>query len=443
MDRNERQALRETIAEVGGWVERADAMLALRQSVEHDGLRALDDLRRAVVDVRRDGSTAWQVQPLGPEDDIRFRLIARRHHLPPLRGEDDEQLRELPRAVSTAIADTRSLFGARRLFSGRTKRDSAEDAAQYLVEYQGWGREVGLPQLIDRLTPRWDNPRLTVADALSADVGLEFRDGRFGQPEMIRATHAQALLGAIGAIDKALNDEAAYKQAAIKAGNEVRGLETRRLLGGMPVERLKEATRDRLRIAPLTAAGLTTVLAVLDSRSSLAVLPGIGETSAAQIKGAARTLYQATFDEMPMRIDINNRTRETTEFLRRLGEWDAARSLRNATSDLARAEELMPLARSLQPTHERLLVFRTGPLDVQEFLTGIKAVVARGAQVSTGSRGAWPPPTLGTTSSPAPSITSACSPNSGSSPKTRPRLMEIYPRRSSRLSGPCPSTRST
>jgi len=113
------------------------------------------------------------------------------------------------------------------------------------------------------------------------------------------------------------------------------------------VERLKEATRDRLRIGPLTGAGLNTVQAVLDRGNLVSHLPGIGATTATRMRGAAQTLWQTTYDETPVRIDIKSRTPEATELLRRISAWDAIRQTRDATTDLALKEPLTPLAHAL------------------------------------------------------------------------------------------------
>lgn len=125
----------------------------------------------------------------------------------------------------------------------------------------------------------------------------------------------------------------------------------------MPVDRLRDATRDRLRVGPLTDAGITTVQAVLDRGASLQHLPGIGATTATRMRGAVHTLWQMTYDEMPVRVDIKNRTRATAELLRRLSAWDAMRKTKGATTDLARAAASTPLANAVNGKVTHLVVF--------------------------------------------------------------------------------------
>lgn len=391
MNKDERRQLQATIAEVGGWVQQSQQLMAQRTAMERDGIAAVNELTHALVMVLRDGRRAWGVLPLGPHDNVRIRAIAARKHIPPILGQDEQHLAQLAGTVPAAINDARALFGAHRIFRGRAKKNAAAEAAKFLTDCHSWGVHTGIPDLIYRLTPQWDNARaLTAADALSADVDLRSEFTGLGTAEVIDSAAARGLLKAIGTLNKAVKQEATFQQAAITAGNEVRNAETRRLLASMPVERLKEATRDRLRIGPLTAAGLGTVLAVLDYRGGLDQLPGIGAQGAAQISGAAQTLRQTTFDDMPTRIDIKTRTPETTNFLRRLAEWDAARNLKNATSDLARAKELTDLALALTSNHTHLVVFRSGRLDIQEFLAGVNSVVSRAAHLGAAKLGGGP-----------------------------------------------------
>ena len=134
---------------------------------------------------------------------------------------------------------------------------------------------------------------------------------------------------------------------------------SRRILQEMPAEALKTATRDRLRLGSLSEAGIDTVQEVLDCGMSLQALPGVGETSARRMLAAARALRQTTYDEMPVRIDINNRHPETTQLLRGLAEWDSCRQTRGASADLERASELAPLRTAIARETDHLLVIPT------------------------------------------------------------------------------------
>ncbi|MFI0485777.1 DEAD/DEAH box helicase [Actinomadura sp. 9N215] len=287
------------------------------------------------------------------------------------------------------------MSGARRFFSGRTKRDAGLAAAGFLSEFRGWGVSAGIPQLLHRLSSNDDRtPEVSVADALAGWVGLNGRVADLGTaPQVISSAVVTELPRSIRAIEKALRDEAHFRAAAVSAGQAVRTSETRLMLADMPVERLKEATRDRLRVGPLTNAGITTVQAVLDYGAGLEYLSGIGATTATRMRGAAQMLWQTTYDEMPVRIEIKKRTAETTELLRCLGAWDAMRRTKGATTDLARAQALAPLAHTLDKKVSHLVVFAVGS-QVSEFQEAVEAVHRRarlvdGASGTTASGDPW------------------------------------------------------
>ncbi|MDO8148736.1 DEAD/DEAH box helicase [Isoptericola sp. b515] len=384
MNKQERRQLAATVAEVSALAGRDEAIRADRGALATAGQQAVQHLRAIAIDVPREGRSAWSVLPLGQPEQAHLEALAAATALPPISETEARSLAHLSESVPTAIRDARAVLGARRFLSTRMKKEAAAKAASYLAQYATWAREAGVLQLLDRIAPNEGAGRaVTLQDALSDVVGLRAHLEHLGRPELIDSQPIRGLLDAINAIDRAVKDEDGFRKAAIEAGTRVRRAETRKLLAGMPVERIKEATRDRLRITPLTDAGLTTVLKLLDYRYPLEALQGIGETTATNIRGAAYTLEQATYDEMPMRIDINNRTTEASEFLRRLGAWDVARRLKNADSDLLRAQELTDLAHSVNQGHSHLIVASRTVHGAQELLAGVSAVIARAEGLST------------------------------------------------------------
>src|SRR3954451_15492323 len=82
MNKEERQQLEATIAEVGRWAGQAKSIVADRSTIERLATEAQNQLSRALVDVPRDGATAWRVLPLGSGDDQALQAIARRTQLP-------------------------------------------------------------------------------------------------------------------------------------------------------------------------------------------------------------------------------------------------------------------------------------------------------------------------------------------------------------------------
>lgn len=386
MEQDDRQRLRAIADEIAGWVNDANAIAGHRVTVEDASNTAVDTLRRTAVEVRREGTSAWHVIPLRAKDGPLLGDVARHAHLAPMSTDDEQVLTRLTTDVATATHDVRSVIGARRFFSGSKKRDAGLSAADFLTAFRQWAVAAGLPHRLSRLgQPDGSVKAVPVADALDDWVGLAPRLKDLGKE---RGTLAAAVVadlpGAIKTIKQALTEESTFRSSAVTAGNEVRRAEVRKLLAEMPVERLKDATRDRLRIGPLTDAGIKTVLMVLYCGHGLDQLPGIGATTATHLLGAAQTLWQTTYDEMPARIDMKNRTIQTTELLRRLSMWDARRRTKGATTDLARAGELAAVAYALDREVTHLAVFAAGIRSLVEFRDDVETVLRR-ARAITGS----------------------------------------------------------
>ena len=383
MERNERHQLHAITDEVARWVDDAHSVLSYRAEIAGAGNEAVDRMRRAVVHVRRDGEVSWRIMLFRPGDGRYLSEIARQNHLPSISAAENRALTSLTTQAAAALGDVKAIVGTRRFFSGSKKREAGSGAADYLRSYREWALTSEVPQLLHRLAPEADGGLLNVpvSDALVGSVGLSDRIADLGTPQELLATAVvEELPASIKTIGRALQEEAQFKLAALAAGDAVRRSDVRQMLADMPVESIKKVTRDRLRIKPLTEAGILTIQAILDSEDDLEYLPGIGETTASGILGAAQTLRQTTYDEMPVRIDIKNRTNETTELLRKLCAWDVMRRAAGTASDLALAEALTPLAGALDKNVSHLVVL-AGVRSLGEFRAAVEAVTRRARQI--------------------------------------------------------------
>jgi SNF2-related domain len=385
MNRDERQQLRAITDELSRWIAVASGVLTQRAEVAKAANAAEAALRGSVVEIRQNGKVAWRAMLLRVQDGGRLREIAQRTHLPSTSQHFDEQLVHLTTDVAAAVRDVQVVSGAGRFLSRSSTRDAGRKAAGYLTDYRAWFASSRLPEGLRQLSTSDARPptaKFAVGDALADGVGLAFRLADLGRSaEVVASSVFAGFPEANAAVQGAAADEAGCRSAAVDAGNEVRRADTARMVADMGVDRLKEATRDKIRTGPLSDAGLTTVQAVLNY-NGLESLAGIGPTLATRIRGAARTLWQTTFDEMPARVDIKNRTAEATELLRRLSVWDGVRKNAGGTTDLDLAEALAHFAKSIDGMVTHVAVFCAPHTSVSEFRQSVDSVVRRARLIS-------------------------------------------------------------
>ncbi len=99
-----------------------------------------------------------------------------------------------------------------------------------------------------------------------------------------------------------------------------------RQLSEISIERLREVSDDRLRIAPLRDAGYRTVFDVYrTSIDELDAIPNIGETTAAQLATAADQIARAVQRAGAVRLDPDDRDVTATQLLRSIDRFEHAR----------------------------------------------------------------------------------------------------------------------
>ncbi|ADU01204.1 DEAD/DEAH box helicase [Mycolicibacterium gilvum] len=368
--------------EVRGWVDAAAAVTTARHEIASAAATQSAALLARTAKAHRDNRYLWHVIPLRAEDQSLVQTMARASCVPAVHPDVQRELDRLTTEVAAATEDLRKVTGFGRLLLFGETRNKANQAAQFLADYRRWFLTSGIAEAIAQAKPV-DDPRiraLTVRDVLTDSVGFKHQLPDHGQTARLEDSKTFAILpNATAVIRRAAAQESQLRKAAVDAGNIVRSKEADRMLADMSVERLREATRDKIRIGALTANGITTVLDVLANEEILEHFDGIGQTSATRIRAAARTLRQTTYDEMPMRIDIKNRTPEHTDFLRHLRAWDAARRATASSADMAIVEELAPVAAVIDNTVTHAIVIPTALSTVQDFRDAVQ-IVARAAR---------------------------------------------------------------
>lgn len=359
MNRDERQQLRALSDELTGWANLAATISNQRADITNRAADAEAVLRQSVVDVRHHGEVTWRVMPLNSQNRDALREVATSRRLPEIPAVTAQVLKRFAAEVMPALRDIQSLLGARRFFRIGNTREKATKSAEFLVKFRAGFVGSDVSAQLEELAPanRAVSVNLTVADVLSDHMGLRVITGDLGgSADILKVSTFDGLRQARAKVAGAIAEEAANRSAAVNAGNEVRRIEAGRIVAEMPIERLKEATRERISTGPLIDASIKTVLQVINA-GNLQHLPGIGPTLATRIKGAAQTLWQITYDEMPARIDIKSRTPEATELLRRLQAWDSFRRNIGGTEDLSLADELGPLSAALSSSVTHAVIF--------------------------------------------------------------------------------------
>lgn len=363
--------------EVRSWVKAAIDVTTARDQITAEATNLAAELLRRVV--HGDGASQHfrQIIPLSADDVAAVQSFARRACLVPIEPDIQNEIVRLTTRVAEEQANLHKVTGFGRLLLFGGTRDKARLAEQFLANYHQRFQGTGLRESIERVAPADDSriPTLTVTDLLTEWVGFKRRLPDRGANAAIEDSRQFAILpNATQAIRRAMDERATRRKAAINAGNAIRNMETDRLLADMAVDRLREATREKIRVNALIDNGITNVLAVLRNEHRLDALEGIGDLTAVRIRGAARTLRQNTFDDMPMRIDIKNRTKGHTEFLRRLRSWDAARRMSATAEEEAVIEELQPVANAIAKDTSHLLVVPSVGSTVERLREAIQTV---------------------------------------------------------------------
>ncbi|WP_311209489.1 MULTISPECIES: DEAD/DEAH box helicase [unclassified Aeromicrobium] len=371
MDKEGRRQLKAVADEIDEWTTRHRKMRDKRRSVfdASKSARASLEHRIQAASQRPGGSPAWRWLPLSSNDARAITLMARAMAFPRLSEEVSKLLDELEgRRIQGALDDAKSIYGGRRLFARKEQKEAAARGADLLQGIRDRLLAVGGRDELSRVEARDIETMPEYAAHSLLDPAVGFAQAIGPGAVLIPRNEFELASSALVEIYRAIDQEQEFKAAVVQAGDTIRQAEARKIVREMPTERLKEATSGQIRLASLIAAGITTVEQVLDLGGQITLLPGVGETTGTRMLAAALTIWQTTIDEMPVRIDVKARSKDTTELLRTLAAWDAAREVRDATSVLAAAQILRPVLSSLdsKTTHLLLIPEAQGASDFRE-----------------------------------------------------------------------------
>lgn len=381
MDREERRRAKAVVKDVSDWVDRLVKVLEDRQRIMTAAADATAELSARFTPIPTGEKASWRTIGLTPSDGEILAVCARAHALPKLSSPMQRAVKSVTsEKTSTLLSDAKSAVGGRRMFAGRDRKEAGIQAANALTRLHGELNREDLTMELRALENRTKSSRkYAPGTALDDAVGLRRLFG--AAPELLTQADLDSAYRSIRTIDRALDREHEFRSAVTTAANEVRHAETRAMVADFPVERLKDATSGQVRINALNTAGIGTVLEVLEHESLIESLPGVGAATGRRMIGAARAIWQTTLDDMPVRIDIKNRTKATTELLSAMQSWEAARSIQTATDDLAAASDIRLLLNSLDPTTTHVVI-KADSKPAAELRAAINAIAGRAAAIS-------------------------------------------------------------
>ena len=148
-------------------------------------------------------------------------------------------------------------------------------------------------------------------------------------------------------------------------------------LAKLPVDRLKDATEETVRIETLRKYGFQNVASIYNSSAiQLERIPGITLSAAQSLKALADQMYQAVAQSISYGIDIDDLTRADTELIENLQGLDYLRAAtKNSTS------KMKPIAQTLrnslaqtQPLNSRFRWFFTGSEKKERALDALQEI---------------------------------------------------------------------
>ncbi|MFB4197626.1 DEAD/DEAH box helicase [Streptomyces carpaticus] len=162
----------------------------------------------------------------------------------------------------------------------------------------------------------------------------------------------------------------------------LRDAEVAERLGAMGVERLKEVTEGRLRVAALEDGGYRTVGSVWAATvGELQLVPGVGALTAGQALAAARQIGQAVERTVTVWLDVDEPDARTTALVVALHRLLAAgpglrRTVEAAREIEARLAELLPAARPARGRLRMLVAGREGRARARAAVAAIEELTA-------------------------------------------------------------------
>ncbi|QWS34919.1 DEAD/DEAH box helicase [Curtobacterium aetherium] len=284
------------------------------------------------------------VLPLRAADTTLAAAMQHAALLPQVDATAENVLTVLAKDVPLALADEDAASGIAGIFAGKERREAAARAEYYLAETDAWldasGALTALKAIDTRHVPR---PDATLDALLDTEGPLLTATAHLGPVALIDLAPMAHLPTTIETLRTVVETEQEARARVLDAGHRVRDVAARRELNTMNVDRLREVTRDQLRLGAVRDAGIQTVGELLRAPIVAGHLPGIGETTAARINAAARSMQDAAREDAAVQIDAHRQDTASVALVSALRQWEAAKNGGGPRAAVL-VDELAPLA---------------------------------------------------------------------------------------------------
>ena len=183
--------------------------------------------------------------------------------------------------------------------------------------------------------------------------------------------------GLAGELERVLREQESLVSGTKSSVSKAKESQVLFELAKLPVDRLKDATVETVRVETLRKYGFANIASVYNSSViQLEKIPGITYTSARALKLLADQMYEAVAQSISYRIDLEEITQAEGDLLRNLQGLDQIRAAtKNSTSKMAPiAQSIRESLAQTQPLKSRLRWFFTGPEKKSLALNALNAI---------------------------------------------------------------------
>ncbi len=321
----------------------ATAIRHHRASVQNAATTAKDQLltRRLTI---TGPALSCSVLPLRAADSTLAAAMQHAVLLPQLDAPAENVLTVLTKDVPLALADEDATSGIAGIFAGKDRRDAAARADYYLAETSAWldasGALTSLQAVDIRDVPRPDG---TLDALLDTEGPLLTATAHLGPVALVDLAPMAHLPTTIATLRSVVETEQEARSRVLDAGHRLRDVAARRELNAMDIDRLRDVTRDQLRLGAVRDAGIRTVGELLRAPITAGQLPGVGETTAARINAAARSIQDAAREDAAVQIEARRQDTASVALVSALRQWEAAKNGGGPRAAVL-VDELAPLA---------------------------------------------------------------------------------------------------